>query len=91
MFLMSCRSKCKYFLLAQNLRMHRPTFFPAVGGASQSGNLASFPSGKVLSRDLPTQGRLKKRRAAQDLNVPESLISSISAAPSLASLVKFDE
>lgn len=75
--------------------MHRPTFYPAVGGSSQGGNLASFPTSKVSSRDLPSQQSLKRRRKVAPVEiesqVSNSLISNIDSAPSLASLLKFEE
>lgn len=77
--------------------MHRPTFYPAVGGRSQGGNLASFPTGKVSARNLPSQLRVKRRRvvtgdSADDVNdASSSYNDGISEIPSLAPLVDLND
>lgn len=74
---------------------HRPTFYPAVGGTSQGGNLATIPTSRISARDLPSQGQLKRRRIQPIKNdssaVPSSTASVIDHAPSLASLLQLDE
>eukprot|EP01056_Protomagalhaensia_sp_Gyna25_P000897 Protomagalhaensia_sp_Gyna_25__896@NODE_1430_length_1843_cov_223_133038_g1154_i0_p1_GENE_NODE_1430_length_1843_cov_223_133038_g1154_i0NODE_1430_length_1843_cov_223_133038_g1154_i0_p1_ORF_typecomplete_len210_score54_43Cwf_Cwc_15/PF04889_12/3_8e37Na_trans_assoc/PF06512_13/0_0079YL1/PF05764_13/0_072Sigma70_ner/PF04546_13/0_2DUF3381/PF11861_8/0_23GvpL_GvpF/PF06386_11/0_28Lin8/PF03353_15/0_33SDA1/PF05285_12/0_43Herpes_LMP1/PF05297_11/1_5DNA_pol_phi/PF04931_13/2_3Astro_capsid_p/PF12226_8/4_3TFIIF_alpha len=75
---------------------HRPTFYPAVGGTSQGGNLATIPTSRVSARDLPSQGTLKRRRLvepniASGKNAISTTSSVIDKAPSLASLIQLDE
>eukprot|EP01054_Gregarina_sp_Poly1_P001545 Gregarina_sp_Poly_1__1544@NODE_138_length_13117_cov_118_636935_g123_i0_p5_GENE_NODE_138_length_13117_cov_118_636935_g123_i0NODE_138_length_13117_cov_118_636935_g123_i0_p5_ORF_typecomplete_len198_score49_48Cwf_Cwc_15/PF04889_12/6_5e36YL1/PF05764_13/0_027DUF3381/PF11861_8/0_054DUF3498/PF12004_8/0_057AAA_23/PF13476_6/0_14MFMR_assoc/PF16596_5/0_35Sigma70_ner/PF04546_13/0_41DASH_Hsk3/PF08227_11/3_7e02DASH_Hsk3/PF08227_11/2_4Herpes_LMP1/PF05297_11/2_9DNA_pol_phi/PF04931_13/3_4DivIC/PF04977_15/2_3e03Di len=72
---------------------HRPTFYPAVGGRSQGGNLATIPTSRVSARDLPSQGTLKRRRLqTQYSDAPlSSNASVIEQAPSLSSLIQLDE
>eukprot|EP01053_Blabericola_migrator_P006532 Blabericola_migrator_1__6531@NODE_3295_length_1881_cov_124_390849_g2058_i0_p2_GENE_NODE_3295_length_1881_cov_124_390849_g2058_i0NODE_3295_length_1881_cov_124_390849_g2058_i0_p2_ORF_typecomplete_len204_score39_26Cwf_Cwc_15/PF04889_12/2_4e32YL1/PF05764_13/0_017End3/PF12761_7/0_1Chibby/PF14645_6/0_24Sigma70_ner/PF04546_13/0_22Hid1/PF12722_7/0_36DNA_pol_phi/PF04931_13/1_2_NODE_3295_length_1881_cov_124_390849_g2058_i07231334 len=76
---------------------HRPTFYPAVGGSSQGGNLATLPTSRQSARDLPSQGTLKRRRVHDPIYGPirtpatSVTASVIDKAPSLASLIQLDE
>eukprot|EP01057_Protomagalhaensia_wolfi_P001449 Protomagalhaensia_wolfi_Nauph_80__1448@NODE_1873_length_1294_cov_116_807968_g1464_i0_p1_GENE_NODE_1873_length_1294_cov_116_807968_g1464_i0NODE_1873_length_1294_cov_116_807968_g1464_i0_p1_ORF_typecomplete_len209_score37_94Cwf_Cwc_15/PF04889_12/2_7e36Na_trans_assoc/PF06512_13/0_011Chibby/PF14645_6/0_059DUF3381/PF11861_8/0_52DNA_pol_phi/PF04931_13/0_93SDA1/PF05285_12/1_1DUF5384/PF17358_2/3_8e02DUF5384/PF17358_2/15YL1/PF05764_13/5_4RRN3/PF05327_11/10_NODE_1873_length_1294_cov_116_807968_g1464_i06161 len=75
---------------------HRPTFYPAVGGTSQGGNLATIPTSRQSARDLPSQGTLKRRRLVEpshiaSKNAISTTSSIIDKAPSLASLIQLDE